>query len=98
MIIQAYTHTPERSGSPTIWDNATQVEYFRVSPDEYVQEGDTMYFHGLVHSQRRSGLYDKDRSVRVVRWIDRLTNNSHQLGSIDDVFILNDEGKTIVRV
>lgn len=100
MIIQAW-NSDGKGNYPIFWDNAIQVSTHRVNPDEYSQEDENTNYIGLVHAQRRHNYYDrhqKNNMVKQVNWVDRVTGLAYQVGSLDSIFVLTDQGKTLARV
>ena len=111
MIIQTY---PAGSSGQLVgqkdeviyWDQAQQVKHYRMSYDklneDYPPRGREDSFNGYkIIDNTVSSREDRDSSknyVRAVHWNDRITSQPYILFSDEDVFILNDDGKTFVRV
>lgn len=113
MIIQTYELgssglTVGQKDKVIYWDQATQVKQYRMTYDkldhDYPASSREESFTGYriidntVSPDGRGDRPSHKGYVRTVHWLDRITGQSYILFSDEDVFILNDEGKTFVRV
>lgn len=92
--------TKSLGGGVLLWDNATDVEHssqpIRVP---YMFEQDIL--EGPHEEHRLWGPeHDKGGTVVLswVTWVDSESGQTHLLLSASDIFIMNDNGKTIQRV
>lgn len=96
MIVQAY-YAPNAQ-RPTLWDNATQVQWSQITWTEYEEKNfDGFDWHDWATSQERD-FKEGQSYLNYVTWVDRTTSMPNALVSMNNIFILNDEGKTIARV
>lgn len=111
MIIQTYelgswAQKHGQKDKVIYFDQATQVKQYRMSYEkldgDYPASSRQENFTGYIiidNTIDPAGRRDVSKGyVRAVHWNDRITGQPYILFSDEDVFILNDEGKTFVRV
>lgn len=102
MIVQTYMVGSEEV---VYWDQANQVKQYRMHREDlkrdYPASSRAESFNGyhiIDNTDTRKDESNLAGAVRAVHWNDRITGQPYILFSDESTFILNDDGKTFVRV